>query len=86
MKKILPQEIKGKVVCHLETWNTRGNKMDLQILSWIHFPRRNSEKQVRNTSWKVSKYGLFSGPYFPAYGPNTEIYEVSLRIQSECGK
>ena len=32
------------------------------------------------------KYGVFSGPYFPAFGLNTERYEVSLRIQSECGK
>ena len=28
----------------------------------------------------------FSDPYFPAFGLNTERYEVSLRIQSECGK
>ena len=28
----------------------------------------------------------FSDPYFPAFEPNTEIYGVSLRIQSECGK
>ena len=28
----------------------------------------------------------FSGPYFPAFGLNTEIYRVSLRIQSKCGK
>ena len=28
----------------------------------------------------------YSGPYFPAFGLNTEIFEVSLRIQSECGK
>ena len=28
----------------------------------------------------------FSGPYFPAFGLNTKRYEVSLRIQSECGK
>ena len=28
----------------------------------------------------------FSGPYFPAFGLNTERYSVSLRIQSECGK
>ena len=38
------------------------------------------------TAWKVSKYGLFSGPYFIAFGLNTERYGVSLRIQSECGK
>ena len=25
-------------------------------------------------------------PHFPAFGLNTETYEVSLRIQSECGK
>ena len=28
----------------------------------------------------------FSGPYFPAYGRNTERYSVALRIQAECGK
>ena len=27
----------------------------------------------------------FSGPYFAAFGLNTEKYGVSLRIQSECG-
>ena len=29
------------------------------------------------------KYKVFSGPYFPAFGLNTERYEVSIRIQSE---
>ena len=38
------------------------------------------------TAWKVSKYGVISGPYFPAFGLNTERYEVSLHIQSECRK
>ena len=28
----------------------------------------------------------FSGPCFPAFGPNTERYFVFLHIQSECGK
>ena len=32
------------------------------------------------------KSGVFSGPYFPAFGLNTERCCVSLRIQSECGK
>ena len=32
------------------------------------------------------KYGVLSGPYFLAFRLNTERYEVSLRIQSECGK
>ena len=38
------------------------------------------------TMWKVSKYGVFSGPYFPLFGLNTERYGVNLHIQSECGK
>ena len=38
------------------------------------------------TAWNVSKYKVFSGPYFPAFRLNTERYEVSVRIQSECGK
>ena len=29
---------------------------------------------------------FFSGPYFPVFGLNTEIFSVSLRIYSECGK
>ena len=38
------------------------------------------------TAWNVSKYGVFSGPYFPAFILNTERYFVSLRIKSECEK
>ena len=32
----------------------------------------------------MSKYGVFSSPYFAAFGLNTD--GVSLCIQSECGK
>ena len=32
------------------------------------------------------KYGVFCGPYFPAFGLNTKIYFVNLRIQSEYRK
>ena len=28
----------------------------------------------------------YSGPYFPAFGMNTERYSESLRIHSKCGK
>ena len=43
------------------------------------------------TSWKVSKYGLFSGPYFPAFGLNTERdsispYSVRMRENAEQKK
>ena len=34
----------------------------------------------------MSKYGVLSGPYFPVFGLNTEIFFVNLCIQSEYGK
>ena len=34
----------------------------------------------------MSKYGVFSGPYFPVFGLGTEIYGVNLRVQSEYRK
>ena len=34
----------------------------------------------------MSKYGAISGPYFPVFGLNTEIYTVNFRIQSEYRK
>ena len=38
------------------------------------------------TAWKVPKYGVFSGPCFPVFGLNMEIYGVNLCIQSEYKK
>ena len=35
---------------------------------------------------EIFRIWSFSGPYFPAFGLNTEIYGVNLRIHSECGK
>ena len=35
---------------------------------------------------KSARVRSFSGPYFSAFGLNTERYGVSLRIHSECGK
>ena len=41
-----------------------------------------SSMNTINSAWKLSKYGVFSGPYFPVFGLNTEIYSVDLRVQS----
>ena len=38
------------------------------------------------TVWKVSKYGVISGPHFPTFRLNTEIYFVNLYIQSDYKK
>ena len=47
-------------------------------------------KKVLNLKNRISGWVRFSrsysDPYFPASGPNTERYFVSLRIQSKCGK
>ena len=45
-----------------------------------------SERFFKFSLQKVSKYGVFSGPYFPAFGLNTEIYGLDLLIQFECRK
>ena len=44
------------------------------------------DKDKEHTLWRVSKYGDFSGPYFPIFGLNTEIYWVYLSIQLKYGK
>ena len=37
-------------------------------------------------SVKSIRIRSFSGPYFPAFGQNMEIYGVNLRIQPKCRK
>ena len=39
-----------------------------------------------STAWKVCKYGVISGSYFPIFGLNTKIYSVNLTIQSKYRK
>ena len=34
----------------------------------------------------MSKYGVFSGPYFPVFGLNTEIYSVRVQENTNTGK
>ena len=33
------------------------------------------------TAWKVSKYGVISGPYLPVFGLNSEIF-ISLNLKT----
>ena len=53
----------------------------------VHFSRNFgkvwiSEIFKASTAWKVSKYGVISGPYFPVFGPNTGKYgpEITLHL------
>ena len=36
-----------------------------------------SRLNAYSTTYKVSKYGVFPGPYFPVFGLNTKIYGVN---------
>ena len=45
-----------------------------------------NQDTIPTTARKMSKYEVFSGPYFPLFRLNTEIYRVKLRIQSKYGK
>ena len=47
-------------------------------MHWVLSLRKAWTALVRNTAWKVSKYGVISGPYFPVFGLNTEIYGVKF--------
>ena len=47
----------------------------------ILFPSR-----LSFSTWKVFKYGVISGQYFPVFGLNTKIYSVNLRVQFEYRK
>ena len=51
---------------------TKLSKSAIFCLTWIP-----------TTAWKVSKYRVISGLYFPIFRLTTEIYSVNLRIQSE---
>ena len=33
-----------------------------------------SANEIWHTAWKMSKYGVISGPHFPAFSPNTGKY------------
>ena len=39
-----------------------------------------------NSTWKVSKYGVFPGPYFPVFALITGIYSVNLPISANIRK
>ena len=36
-----------------------------------------------DTVWNVSKYGIFSGPYFPAFGLRISPYSVRMRENTD---
>ena len=40
-------------------------------------------RSIFNTAWKMSKYGVISGPYFPAFWLNITPYSVWMRENTD---
>ena len=65
---------------------------DLKIKNFIFLSNTTTHKRIITIDSitlhcvKSVHIWSYSGPYFPAFGLNTERYGISLRIQSECGK
>ena len=59
----------------LEFWCKIQYYNFLLYILWFNFGFQESLHE-KCTAWKVSKYGVVSGPYFPAFGLNTERYSV----------
>ena len=51
--------------------------MNWNVSTRFFFKQRIFQFSHSVATWKVSKYGVFSGPYFPAFGLNTERYGIS---------
>ena len=56
---------------------TTYKKLKPKIVTYRNYKSYSSgNHSVMITAWNVSKYRAFSGPYFPVFGLNTEIYGV----------
>ena len=56
------------------------------LIIWERFHDGQHLKQKKKANTGSIRIWSYSGPYFPAFGLNTERYSVSLGIRSECGK
>ena len=54
----------------------------LFVKSWgIFLIAKNIDKNI--TAWKMFKYGVISGPYFPVFSPNTGKYGLEITLYLE---
>ena len=78
----------GAVMFEANNKSTKSKQEIYASLSSVEWPFAFNVEWIscKFTTWKVCKFRNFSSPYFPAFGPNTQIYSFYLRIQSEYGK
>ena len=58
----------------------------MNLISFLKKRFVNDKKPDTNHCVNIFYIWSYSGSYFPAFGLNTDRYEVSLRIQSEWGQ
>ena len=91
--------ITGKIVRQIE--GMCDTPSSIHANTWVHVKETSevvtltkSKNKLQLHNWKTGRCHCvkrvrirsFSGPYFPAFGLDTERYSVSLRSQSEYGK
>ena len=72
----------------LPSYRNQSTDLQTKLIDWFLY-EANTCISLVNTSYhcmKSVRIRSYSGPYFPAFGLNTEKYSVYLPIQSECGK
>ena len=73
--------------CKVTKWRRLyGAENIVLIHKEIPWTRQFFTSDILPALWKVSKFGVFSGPYFHEFRRTTEIYRVNICIQSDCGK
>ena len=70
-------------VKHISDWNI--NKSRRRVF-FQHFKTQDFKLSTEITAWKVSKYGVFSGPYFPAFGLICRISPYSVRMRENTNQ
>ena len=81
--KVLHQEIRWNYgILH----SSRFRRADLILLRFSLQILNDRILKTNNCCVKGIRVWSFSGPYFPAFGLNTEKYRISLRIKSQCRK
>ena len=73
------------VVCEnfYQSGDSEWSFWDIEILTICN---RQMEKVSEDHCVKSVRFRSYSGPYFPAFGLNTERYRESIHIQFECRK
>ena len=57
-----------------------GKKFKEEPKRWVKLILNLSAKTYLHTVWKVSKYGVISGPYLPVFGLNTGKYRPEITL------